>query len=317
MINRKILFVIAVILSFYCANASAQQQSTYNFLKLNVDARSSAMAGNLVATENDVNTIYYNPAGLASLDGKKASVGFFKYLMDINSGNAAYSQELKKYGYVGLGIRYINYGTFDKFDEQYNNIGTFGAGELAVSFGYANKYMERFKYGFNVKFIYSSIDIYKSYGAAVDLGAMYSFPEQKFTIGASVLNLGTQLKTYNGSKEKLPLDIRIGGSKKLDYLPLTFNFGFANLADDYDKFFERFKNVIVGGEFELNDYFLLRAGYNNAERQNFTTGSTAGLGGFSAGLGIKFKETYRIDYSFNSMGKIGATHRFSLGFDLK
>ncbi|MCE1165894.1 MAG: type IX secretion system protein PorQ [Bacteroidetes bacterium] len=317
MVKIKSFAVILFVFLLFQAVSTAQQQYTYQFLNLNTDARSAAMAGNLVAVENDVNTIFYNPAGLATLDGKKASVGFFKYLMDINSGNAAYSQKFKDIGYFGAGIRYINYGTFDKYDEYFNNVGTFGVNELALSLGYANTYMQNFKYGVNVKLIYSSIDEYKSYGAAVDLGAMYSFPEQKFTIGASLLNLGTQLKTYYGTRERLPLDLRIGGSKKLDYLPLTFNFGFSNLADDYDKFFERFKNVIVGGEFELNEYVLLRAGYDNALRQNLKTGSSTGIAGFSAGVGIKFKDTYRLDYAFNSMGHVGSVHRINLAFDLK
>ncbi len=318
MVKIKILAVIIFVFSVFQAVSNAQQQYTYQFLNLNPDARSAAMAGNLVAIENDVNTIFYNPAGLATLDGKKASVGFFKYLMDINSGNAAYSQKYKDIGYFGIGVKYINYGTFDKWDEYFNNLGTFGVNELAVSLGYANVYKTNFKYGVNVKFIYSAIDEYKSYGAAIDAGAMYNFPEQKFTIGASLLNLGTQLKTYYGTKEKLPLDLRIGASKKLDYLPLTFNFGFANLADDYDKFFERFKNVIVGGEFDLNEYVLLRAGYDNALRQNLKMGtSTNGIAGFSAGIGIKFKETYRLDYAFNSLGHIGSLHRINISFDLK
>ncbi len=317
MIKIKFFLVFSLTFALFQAYAPAQQQYTYHFLNLNADARSSAMAGNFVAFENDVNTIFYNPAGLATLDGSKASVGFFKHLMDINSGTASYSQKYKDVGYIGAGIRYVNYGSFDKYDEYFNNLGTFGVNDIALSVGYANRYMENLKYGVNVKLIFSSIDEYQSYGAAVDLGAMYTIPDQKMTLGASILNLGTQLKTYNGVRERLPLDVRIGMSKRLDYLPLTFNIGFSNLADEYDKFFERFKNVIVGGEFDLNEYVLLRAGYDNAARQNLETGSSKGIAGFSAGIGIKFKETYRLDYAFNSFGHIGSVHRINLAFDLK
>ena len=316
-ITKNNLFKALLVAVFFAANLSvAQQQNTYDFLKLNVDARSSAMAGSFVSMENDVNAIFYNPAGLATLSNKQASVGFFKYLMDINAGNASYSQKYKDIGFFGAGIRYINYGTMDKYDENYQNQGTFGASDLALSLGYANVYKNNFNYGANVKLIYSSIDEYSSVGLALDLGALYVFPEQKLNLGVSVLNLGTQVKKYISTAEQLPLDIRIGMTKSLEHLPLTVNLGFANLANSYDKFFDRFKNIIVGGEFILNDYVLLRVGYNNVERQNFKTGTSLGISGFSAGFGIKFANNYKLDYAFNSLGNIGAAHRFNLGFNM-
>lgn len=309
----KKIFAVSVFLLL--VNVSfAQQQYTYDFLNLNVDARSSAMAGSFIAVGNDVNSIFYNPAGLATLTGKQASVGFFKYLLDINSGNAAYSQKYKNLGYFGVGIRYMNYGSFEKYDENFVNQGTFGASELALSLGYANKYKKNIDYGASVKFIYSSIEEYNSVGLALDLGGIYHF-ENDLNVAISILNLGTQIKKYNGKSEKLPLDIRVGFNKRLDYLPLTINIGLCNLADDYDKFYERFKNIIIGGEFVLNDYMLLRLGYNNAQRQNFKTGTSASIGGFSAGIGFKYL-TYKFDYSFNSLGNIGGAHRINLGFNL-
>lgn len=314
--KRKSIFAIVFILFSAVNIVTAQQQNTYDFLNLDVDARSSAMAGSFTAVNNDVNTIFYNPAGLATIEGKKASVGFFKYLMDINSGNIAYSQKYKDIGYFGAGIRYMNYGSFEKYNENYENIGTFGANELALSLGYANRYKENFNYGANIKLIYSSIDEYNSMALALDLGAMYTNPESRFNAGISLLNLGYQIKKYQNTNEKLPIDLRIGISKALENLPLTVNIGFSNLLDEYDKFAERFKNVIVGGEFTLNDYVLLRVGYNNAERQNFKTGTSLGISGFSAGVGIKFNENYKLDYSFNSLGKVGAAHRFNIGFNI-
>jgi hypothetical protein len=306
-------FALSVIL---CSTAFSQQQTVYNFLKLDVDARSSAMAGNFVALPNDANAIFYNPAVLATGKGTKASVGFFKYLLDINSGNAAYTMKYKDLGYIGAGVRFVNYGSFDKYDENFNQTGTFSANDIALSLGYANQYKERFNYGANVKFIYSSIDEYSSLGAAVDLGFLYYVPETYFGAGISLLNLGTQLSSYYGTREDLPLDLRIGVSKKLDYLPLTFTLGLTNLTDSYDKFYDRFKNIIVGGELTVSDYVTFRIGYSNPQRQNLKTGSSIGIAGFSAGLGIKFMEKYHIDYAFNSMGKIGSTHRFNIGFDL-
>ncbi len=97
---------------------SSQENTTYNFLKLDIGARAAALGGSFITGKNDVNTIFYNPAALSTLTESQADIGFFKYLLDINSGNLAYSQKLAGSGYVGAGIRYVNYGSFDGRDEQ-------------------------------------------------------------------------------------------------------------------------------------------------------------------------------------------------------
>lgn len=295
----------------------AQNNTTYNFLKLDVDARSSAMAGNSVSVINDVNGIFYNPATLTSLGKPQASIGFYKYLLDINSGNAAYTQKYKDIGYFGVGLRYFNYGTFDKYDESFNNLGTFSANDFALTLTYANKYIENLSYGASLKLIYSNIDIYKSTAVAADFGLLYQIPETQWNFGLSLLNIGTQISSYADTRENLPLDLRIGFNKRLEHLPLTFYFSISNLLDKKDKFLDRFKDVRLGGEFILSDNIYLRLGYNNQQRQDLKTGSATGIAGFSAGLGIKIEEKYLIDYAYNSLGKIGSTHRINVGFYLK
>jgi hypothetical protein len=317
--SRSLHFILTIIfitlVSF--SDAFSQKNDTYNFLRLDVGARPSALAGSFTSVTGDVNSIFYNPAGLATLNNSQATVGFFKYLLDINSGNAAYSQKYKDLGYFGIGIRYINYGTFDKYDEFSNKIGTFSSNDIAISLGYANRYDENLKYGGNLKLIYSNIDTNRSTALAVDLGMIYSIPSAMLDIGASLLNAGTQLSEYIGTREELPLDLRIGISKKLEHTPLTVHLGLNNLTKDEDKLIDRFKNLTVGGEFDFSENVRFRIGYNNALRQDLKTGTSLGLTGFSTGLGVKFEEKYAVDYAFNSLGKIGSTHRINIGFNLK
>lgn len=313
----KTNFLTLIFLLLFSLNLFSQVNSTYNFLRLEVDARNAALAGSLIATENDVNMIFYNPASIATITKPQASVGFFKYLMDINSGNAAYAQAYKNIGYFGASIRYINYGEFEKYDENFNKMGTFSANDIALTIGYANLYEDKFFYGANLKFIYSNIDEYKSTAIALDLGAIYKVSSYDLNIGVSLLNLGKQISSYIDTKENLPLDLRIGAQKKLEYLPLTVSFSFSNLTEKTDKFIERFKYFTVGGEFILSENVVLRGGYDNLKRQDLKTGSSLGLGGFSAGIGLKYEEKYFLDYSFNSLGKIGSTHRINLKYILK
>lgn len=316
--NIKSAAALVVLLIIIASNQSfSQSQSTYDFLKLDVGARASALGGSFITQTNDVNSIFYNPAALSTLSGRKASVGFFKYLLDINSGNVSYSQRYKDAGYFGAGLRYINYGSFEKKDASANSLGTFSANELALSLGYSNSYKNNFHYGVNLKLIYSDIDEYTSSAIAADFGVLYSLPVSMWDFGLSLLNAGFQMQKYGSTKENLPLDLRIGVSKRLEHLPLRVHFELEKLNESADDFFDRFKNLSVGGEFDFSDNVKFRIGYNNGERQNLETGSSIGIAGFSTGLGIKFLENYSFDYAFNSMGKIGSTHRVDVGFNLK
>ncbi|MEO8665333.1 MAG: type IX secretion system protein PorQ [Ignavibacteria bacterium] len=324
---KKIKSVLAVlVLSIFLIynTGFSQNNSTYNFLKLDIGARASALGGSFNSATNDVNSIFYNPAGLSTLTNKQASFGFFKYLLDVNSGNISFSQRYKDAGYFGAGIRYINYGSFEKFDEQSVSQGTFGANELALSLGYSNLYKNNFHYGVNLKLIYSKIDIYSSAALAADFGVLYVIPASQWNFGLSVLNAGGQLSKYNSTSEQLPLDVRIGVSKKLEHLPLRVHFEVSNLTEkvedqenNFKEFLQHFENLSVGGEFDFSDNVKFRIGYNNGERQNLETGSSLGIAGFSTGFGIKLLDNYTVDYAFNSLGKIGSMHRIDVALALK
>lgn len=316
--NKNWCYIFTVLSALFFSNdAFSQNNTTYSFLNLDAGARASALAGSFSSNTNDVMSIFYNPAALSTLNKSQVNAGFYKYLLDINAGNAAYSQKLKNSGYIGAGIRYINYGSFDKFDEQSNNLGTFSANELALSLGYSNVYSKNFHYGINMKFIYSGIDEFTSTGLAADIGLLYLIPSTQWNFGLSLLNAGFQLSEYNTTKEDLPVDLRVAVSKKLEHLPLNIHFEFDNLVSYEENFFDRFKNLSIGGEFDLSDYVQFRLGYDNSLRQDLKTGSSLGIAGFSAGFGIKFLESYSLDYSFNSMGNVGSTQSFNIGYNWK
>src|SRR5437867_1454942 len=133
----------------------AQGTTTFDFLRNDLSPRSAALGGSFITMTDDPVSIFYNPAGLASLSRTQFSVGFFKHLLDINSGFAAYGTSVPKFGFVGAGIQYINYGEFKRTGTEGQDLGTFGAGELAMNIGYANDFEGGLHYGANAKFIYS------------------------------------------------------------------------------------------------------------------------------------------------------------------
>ena len=310
--------ILSVITLIIIPQASKSQvSSTYNFLKLDVGARASALGGSFSTSTDDSYSMFYNPAAISTITKTQGQVGFHKYLLDINGGTAAYNQKLGKSGYLGAGIRYMNYGSFEGFDENSISLGTFSANDLALSVGYSNTYVDNFHYGVSLKFIYSNIGEFSSTAVAADLGVQYIIPASMWNIGLSLLNVGTQMSKYGSVSEDLPIDLRAGVSKRLEHLPLRVYFEFDNLVSGEEDFFGNLKNISIGGEFEISKNVDLRVGYNNGQRQDLKTGSSLGIAGFSAGIGLKLIENYSLDYSFNSLGNVGSNHRIDIGFDLK
>jgi hypothetical protein len=292
----------------------AQDTGTYAFLRNDVSARAAALNGSFVSMTADPNVLFYNPASLVTISAPKVSLGYFKNLLDVNSGSLVFAQNVQGIGNVGVGIDYVDYGTFTRTDQSENNLGSFGATELALVAGYGMALDEQSSVGGNIKYIHSSIAEYSSSAVAVDLGFLYQIPSQNITIGGSILNLGRQLSEYGSTRESLPLDVVIGITKRPEHLPVLLNLNFHKLNEPRNNLFDRLSSFTFGAEFLMSESVRLRFGYNNEQHRDLKLGTTAGLAGFSLGAGFILNE-YVIDYAYNSYGKIGGLNRISLGMN--
>lgn len=313
---KKIVFFALFFASPIFLNVFAQSEiPAFDFLRVETGAKASSLAGAFDTYTDDPNAMFYNPGSLSTITNNKVSAGFGKYLLDMNFGTLAYAQKYKDIGWFGIGVKYFDYGSFDRADESGTPTGeTFNANDLMVSVGYGNYIYEKINYGITVKYIYSGIAEYKSSALAMDFGMQYHMPESQLSLSFGVLNLGAQLSSYISTKEKLPLDIRVGVSKRLEHTPVRLNVTFAKLNESREKLVQHFKAFSIGAEFIFSDYVSARLGYDNESRQDMKLGTSLGISGFSTGLGIRFAEKYVFDYSLNSLGKVGSTHRVNLGY---
>ena len=301
------LFIVFILATSFTLG----QTTTYDFLRLDMSARAAGLGGSFVTNNDDVDVIFFNPAGLGFLEKDPVSFSFVKHLMDINLFSVTYSTEFENIGRFGAGVKYINYGTFDEADANGNITGEFGAGELAFLLSYTNKFMANFYYGATGKFIYSSIADQSSSAIGLDLGLNYEFPNIMLNLGASVLNIGTQLSSYTDLKEDLPLNVLIGVSKRLEKLPVRLSLDFHNLNQEREEFYQHFKGFSIGAEFYLSEVFTLRFGYDNERREDFKIGSSAGIAGFNGGLGVTISN-YKFSYAYSSLGSVGSLQSISL-----
>lgn len=296
--------------------AAAQQTTTFDFLRLDMNARAAALNGSFVSMTNDPNLLYYNPAGLATLERPSASASFLKHLLDVNAGSLTYGQAYDDLGTFAAGVVFVDYGSFPHTDESQNVLGTFSAKELAITAGWGMQLEENMYVGASLEFVSSSIASYGANAVALGAGFLYQIPSEMITIGASLLHAGAQASTYAGIRESLPLELSVGITKKPEHLPAYLNLNFHRLTDKAESFFDRFSSFTIGVEFLMSESTRLRAGYDNEKKRELKLGAGSGLAGFSFGGGILINE-YLLDYSYNSYGKIGGLHRVSVGMILE
>jgi hypothetical protein len=314
--RRSLLSLTAFLIITQAGLASGQ--SVFNFIRNDASARFAGIGGSAVALRHDSALLFYNPSGLYGMNHRHMAFSYFRHVVDINSGFFSIAQEFDNIGWFGAGITYVDYGTQTEVDHLENILGTFKSTDIAMVIGYANRlYGENLAFGVNAKLFYSTLTpSHSSVALAADLGIQYFLPEQELTIGASILNLGRQVTTYESTRESLPIDMKIGISKGLEHLPLVLSVNFHHLTEDTGDAFERLRGFTVGGEFTVSEIVRFRFGYRNEMRQDLQIGSTIGLAGFATGFGIHYR-AYEFDYGFTSLGKIGSLHHVTLGYSFR
>ena len=301
----------------------------YNLLKIVPTPRAAAIGNSFVAMKNDPNTIFSNPAALSSqIPRDSAAPGTILSLaaspigVGITQGSIAFSapapEMLGDDSWIGVGVLYNSYGTFQGADNLGQLTSSFTAGDVVLSVAYSGVVPDKpFHYGIALKFISSSLasgvaGVSASSGLAADLGVYYESKPLLLTVGLSATNIGTELSYYDGIKEALPFNLQLGLSKKLERLPLTVFLTFHNLTRDREgrNLFYALNDFSIGGEFVISKIMRLRFGYENQERRDLQVPEGIGLGGFSVGLGMALKKL-QLDYSWSIMGPVKADiHRF-------
>lgn len=324
---------------FVCTFAHSQAVRKYSneFMNIGVDAAALGMANAVTASTNDVNSGYWNPAGLIGVEDKQIS------LM-----HASYFANIAQYDYAGFampiddesawGLSVIRFGvddilnTTELIDSEgnidYNRISLFSTADYGITFSYARKLkIPGFQYGVNAKVIRRIIgDFADSWGFGFDAGIQFERNDWKF--GLMVRDITTTYNIWNinedeynkikdaipGQNQELPEDseitlpkVQLGMSKKFiiryDYSILAavnLNMRFEQTNDIISTDFASI-DPAVGLEFGYTDLVFLRAGVGNF--QNVTQIDNTEKVGFQPNIGVGFKyKGIQVDYALTDIG---------------
>tara|TARA_B100001250_G_scaffold412313_1_gene443196 strand:- start:1047 stop:2036 length:990 start_codon:yes stop_codon:yes gene_type:complete len=317
-----------------------------NFLEIGVGSDGNAMGEAYVAVTDGLSSIYWNPAGLASLKDPTVSFMMQPWIVDINMLFTAGAVIIPGVGNLGFGITQMNYGEMPVTTLEYQE-GTgenFTASDLAASITFSRKIVSWFAFGSSLKYIRSNIWHSSASSAAVDLGVLVNTKFFSFTgkdsdgmnIGMSISNYGTRMQfdgidiyqpidvseleegnygdvagQFRPSEWELPLIFRIGVALK----PIVNNFTKVTIAADALHPNNNSESINLGCSMDNTipgfGVFSLKGGVKALYMDS-------GQYGYTGGLGLKMfylgNRSLSVDYAFKSMGILGDVHVYTVGF---
>ena len=350
--KKYFLFLFVLV----CTSNYSQVVRKYSneFMNIGVDAAALGMANTVVASANDVNAGYWNPAGLIHLQDHQVSVMHANYFANIAQYDyLAYASPIDERSAWGISL--IRFGvddilnTTELIDSQgnidYNRISLFSAADYGFTFSYARKLpVPGFQYGVNAKIIRRIIGKFAtSWGFGFDAGIQ--FEKNNWQFGLMLRDITTTYNVWNinekeyqkiadaipGQNQELPESTEITAPKaqlgiakkfiiRYDYSILAaanMNMRFAKTNDLIAS------NVVsidpaLGFEFGYTDLVFVRAGVGNF--QNIQQLDTTQKVGFQPNIGLGFKyKGVQIDYALTDLGNQSAalySNIFSIKVDL-
>lgn len=322
-------------------------------MNIGVDAAAFGMANAMVANTSDVNSGYWNPAGLVHVEDKQLSLMHASYFANIaNYDYAGFAMPLDKQSAVGLSI--IRFGVDDilnttqLIDDQgnidYNRISLFSTADYGLTFSYARRLpLDGLNFGVNAKIIRRIIgDFASSWGFGLDAGIQFESGQWNF--GLMARDITTTFNAWaideekfaeisgavEGQNQDLPETteitipkLQLGISREFvfhyDYVLLTevdFNFRFAE-TNDIISSSAASMTPALGLQFGYIDMIFVRAGMGNFQNVQQLDGNESV--GFQPNIGVGFKyKGIQVDYALTDIGDQSAalySNVFSLTID--
>lgn len=330
MIHRRIVVIAAIAIGSLSA---IQADSAYAFgsgddrgatgfsgLLLSSGARNAALGGAGTAIAGESSALLMNPASVASVSRRTASLAVTNYVLDIlpAAGIVSYPSGSGVWSVAGSGI---SYGDFERVDPLAAEDGTFGANDVAVHVGYA-RFVGGLALGATAGIVRSSIDSYDASAVVFNFGAIWELNDRNTAFALSATNVGTALSSYvggdQGMKDEVPTAIHVGARHRPEHFPAPLT-----LLADVDIPRDDESTLSVGVEAKPVDMLTLRVGYDSLVRylssdmigDDVATGlalddrHTSGFGGLGLrfGTGLVWRD-YGLDYAYVPVGPFGSVH---------
>ncbi|MEW6620153.1 MAG: hypothetical protein AB1422_12600 [bacterium] len=245
-----------------------------------VGARPLGMGGAFVGLANDINTLYYNPAGLADI---RERIETYMYSQKL---------EVLKYHYVGIaqknvGFSFVTQNTGDELGGKNINQQKLDMSEsvLALSYGgYIIETMPELALGGNLRVLNLNSPTRSGSGFCFDIGALYKHPMyEHISYGVVIRNINAETLD-----EEIDEVFSVGVGYKLDSPKMIFAADITT-KKDYAKTSDTKYGYNLGLEYTPIPILAVRLGLAD--------------GNITWGMGFA-QEKWQLDYAFGSIDAI-------------
>lgn len=303
------------------------------FLSIGQGARALGIGGAFVAIADDPSAMYWNPSGIAELQGFHFMVDHTYWFADIQYNYFGGTLNLGSLGVLGLNLTAsdISQMNVTTVDQQDGTGEVFTVSDLALGVTYAMQLTDKFSIGFNPKFVYQKIWKMSAGAAALDLGVKYKTPFEGITLGMAITNFGTKMQMSGnnalvlydsdpgntGHNTRVPAEL---ATESWD-LPLNFRVGIAydvpmgglgkmTLAVDAAHPSDNYESVNIGGEYVFDDFVYLRGGMKSLFQKDSEESFTAGFGIKQAVVG---NVQIMVDYTYQDLKRLKNAQKITVG----
>lgn len=338
--NCSLRTVITLLILFITVGLSAQTARKYSneFMNIGVDAAALGMSNAVTAHTADVNSGYWNPAGLIQLEDNQLALMHSSYFANIaNYDYAAFAMPIDDRSAVAISlIRFAVddiLNTTELIDAEgninYDRISLFSTADYGLTFSYARKLpLDGFNYGVNAKVIRRVIgDFASSWGFGLDAAIQFE-TRNEWKFGLMARDITTTFNAWSideeefskiqdaveGQNQELPESseitipkLQLGISKKFifhyDYSLLTELDLIARFEQNNDLISTSFVSInpAFGFEFGYVDMVFLRGGVGNFQNELQIDNSESLSFQPSIGVGFKYRGI-QVDYAFTDIG---------------
>jgi len=339
-------FVIPLSLSLHAGNKDRSGQAGASELLINPWARSNGWGGANMARVSGLEAMWANVAGAAKISGTQVILSYTDYLKGTGTSVAAFGLTTKigDAGALGVQIFSMSFGEIEitTTDSPEGGQGVYKPNMLNVALSYSKAFSNSIYGGVLIKGVSESIADVSAFGIAIDAGIQYvTGANEQITFGIALKNVGPKMKfSGDGLSIKsfipgqdnaftleqrsqafnLPTQLQIGAAYDFlmpkDYrITLAGNFISNSFTRD---------QIVLGMEFSLKDYFMVRAGYTyeNGMFEETTSDENTNINnGLSAGVSValplnKEKGTFiGIDYAYRETAAFNNNHTLGIIFN--
>jgi hypothetical protein len=246
--------------------------SGFHFLKVGQGARAAGMGDAFVAVADDINTIFWNPAGLTHIDRPEYTVSYGRWFVNTKmySGAVGFKTSLGNvaFSYVGFSPESFD----ERTPQQPNGTGRkIHVGNTAVGMAFAKKLTDKLSFGFHARYIQEDLDLatVKSFDLAI--GSIFYTGFRSARIAMSLRNFGKD-NTIDLEPFQMPVNFNFAAAmelygKKGEPFFFTFAFEAAYTVDFKDRY-------LLGGEAWIANTLALRGGYKfSYDVESYTFGA--------------------------------------------